>query len=248
MKTITLSRGLATQVDDDVYEWASHHKWHVAIARGKQYAKAKINGEHLALHRMVVQAKPGQLVDHINGNSLDNQSANLRIANHSQNAANRPARAGHIKGVRWDRRRGYFIYYIRCRGQRYSQGGFTTSEAASIAYEAHAAKLFGPFARHLSAPPPPPQAIEITLPPEPARWPRCPGKYRRRRKKPVKPVVRAETTKVSSLARLLGITTRKLIQDLSQKGFAVEVADNRISHEAITAYLLKSGLHTCTLI
>jgi len=37
------------------------------------------------LHRLIMRAQKGQLVDHINNNGLDNHVTNLRISNFSQN-------------------------------------------------------------------------------------------------------------------------------------------------------------------
>lgn len=53
------------------------------------------------LHRLVVGAKKGDIVDHINGNRLDNRRCNLRVVTRSQNNLHRKVENKHgVAGIR----------------------------------------------------------------------------------------------------------------------------------------------------
>jgi hypothetical protein len=228
MKTIPLTRGYETIVDDDVYVWASKHKWHAA-GTTKIYAIRKVKRKQVALHRVIMDAKPAGLVDHKSGNSLDNRRENLRIADHSQNAANRPPKAGRLKGIHWDKRSKSWRYDITCRQKKYRKSGFSTPELAMLAHLARAKELFGEFAwdsaKQLDPLPPPiapkpdqpttsliqPKAIKRTY------WP-----HGKRNVKSEIPIVRPRGPKmilISKLARALGVTSKRLIESLNMNGF-----------------------------
>lgn len=64
---------------------------------------------YIQLHRFVMNADEGMLVDHANGNGLDNRKANLRVCSNEQNTQNQvhlrsDNRTG-IRGVCWDKDR-----------------------------------------------------------------------------------------------------------------------------------------------
>lgn len=70
--------------DEDVIK---KNKWHFSItAQGKIYIK---NGKRKLLHRLLLKAQKGEIVDHINGDTLDNRKENLRITDSSGNNKNR---------------------------------------------------------------------------------------------------------------------------------------------------------------
>ena len=64
------------------------------------YACARIKDRYVLLHRLIIDAKKGEIVDHINRNRLDNRTSNLRIATRSQNTLNSAMRLDNTTGYR----------------------------------------------------------------------------------------------------------------------------------------------------
>jgi hypothetical protein len=148
---IPLSRGLFATVDDADAEWLSQFKWSAQKSeRGHHYAHRayRENGRKIwvKMHRLIMGAEPGQIVDHRNADTLDNRRANLRFCTTSQNMMNaRGKGAIPFKGV-W-RSHNQYAATIKVNGIRHWLGAFRTPEEASEAYDAAAKRLFGEFAR-----------------------------------------------------------------------------------------------------
>ena len=151
MKLIPLSRGQFAKVDDEDYERIAQHKWHVAA---KGYASRHEGSSKVYMHREVLAAPMGFVVDHANGDRLDNRRANLRLCTHSQNSANMRLlgrNTSGFKGVtRQDNRWKAQLYH---HGRNYHLGLFDSPVAAALAYNNAAKVHFGPFA-HLNVIPP----------------------------------------------------------------------------------------------
>lgn len=150
MKIIQLTRGKQTMVDDDDYDELSRFKWWTD-AYG--YALTSIGGrrdkKNVRMHRMIVQAKKGEVVDHIDGDPLNNQRNNLRIGTQKENIRNskpRKSRSGY-KGVSWYKQTSSWVARVVCDGKYYHVGYYKNPEDAARAYNKKATELFGEFAR-----------------------------------------------------------------------------------------------------
>ena len=95
-----------------------------------QHAK---KGEKIRLHRLLLGAKDGDIVDHANRDKLDNRKQNLRIATPSENTQNskisKKNKTGFI-GVWWDKDRKKWEVQIRLNGKSKKIGRFTNLEKA----------------------------------------------------------------------------------------------------------------------
>ena len=101
------------------------------------------------MHRVIMAAPSSRMVDHINGDGLDNRRANLRLATNSQNQHHRvsPSRAtSGLIGATFHPHSGKWQARLRHEGGRILVGYFETAEEAHIAYLAKAAELRGEFA------------------------------------------------------------------------------------------------------
>jgi hypothetical protein len=79
------------------------------------------------------------MIDHINGNPLDNRFKNLRLSNHKLNGQNQKAyrpknKSTQLLGASWHKRHKRFISFIKVDGKRKHLGYFDTAEEAHAAY------------------------------------------------------------------------------------------------------------------
>ena len=75
-KQIPLSQGKFAAVDDADYDWLAKHKWTYDY---KGYAMRRSANVTIYMHRVVLNASGPVMVDHVNGDGLDNRRENLRI-------------------------------------------------------------------------------------------------------------------------------------------------------------------------
>ena len=162
MKKLPLSQGLYALVDDEDYEALSKYKWSLSKggrSKTKLYAirsKRSDDPEHypssILLHRQLM-GFPASLVDHVDGDGLDNRRENLRLANHSENRCNRVSPgfgSTNYRGVYLDKSRKTgkrrWRVEIYKDGKKYRVGRFKTPEDAARAYNEKAKELHGEFA------------------------------------------------------------------------------------------------------
>jgi hypothetical protein len=94
---------------------------------------------------------PGILVDHRNGDTLDNRRTNLRLATCSQNSCNRQKTksktSSRFIGVSFDKHKVVWTAYISFHRKRIWLGCFKTEIAAAKAHDEAAKKYHDEFAR-----------------------------------------------------------------------------------------------------
>ena len=116
-----------------------------------RYVYTCVSRKRVWIHRLLAGAKEGEVVDHINGDGLDNRKANLRVCSPSQNLWNqrlsRLSTSG-VKGVHWHKGKRKWTGRVRAYNKNYDIKGFDTIEEAAEAIRVLRERLHGEFARH----------------------------------------------------------------------------------------------------
>lgn len=102
-----------------------------------------------SLHQIIMGEIPkGMVIDHIDGNPLNNQKSNLRICTPQQNQFNQRKTRGvsKYKGVSWYKNYKKWMAKIKFNGRTYNLGYFNTEIQAAKAYDEKAKEIFGEFA------------------------------------------------------------------------------------------------------
>lgn len=118
--------GKRTLVDDSTLKQYGHLTWHLSDT-GYAVRRNKSEGGTVRLHRLVVDAPEGMVVDHLNGNKLDNRASNLRVCTQAENARNRKGTVG----ICFDKSRSKWM--VKYRNQFY--GRYDTKEEAKRVYQ-----------------------------------------------------------------------------------------------------------------
>lgn len=154
LRKIPLTKGYFAVVDEEDYVWLSRWKWHVLISKGKKYAKRSefINGKNTAvlMHRQILNVPDNALVDHRDGDGLNNRRYNLRPATNQENSFNsqgyRKQTTSKYKGVSWDKHKKKWGAYIRINGKVKNLGRFDNEIEAAKVYDQAAREHYGDFA------------------------------------------------------------------------------------------------------
>lgn len=155
---IPLTRGFFAIINPEDFDLVGYHNWQSLVESHATYAtrpKPFINGKYagsLRMHRVIMGIDdPKILVDHIDGNGLNNRRENLRIVSSTENMWNRRRRTGgtsKYKGV-VKRDEESWTATIYPNGKCIHLGTFRNEEDAAHAYNEAAKKYHGQFA-HLN--------------------------------------------------------------------------------------------------
>lgn len=151
-KLISLSRGLCAKVSPEDYDELMLRSWFakpMSSSHEKYYAATSGGNRHDYMHRVIMDAKKGEEVDHINRDPLDNRRSNLRICSRSENCANstsRPNKYGYKGVTRCNNRpRPRYKGLVQWRGKLHYTKWFKTPFEAHLARVDLAKKLHGEF-------------------------------------------------------------------------------------------------------
>lgn len=145
------------KIDDCDFEMISKYKWLTVRSFGCSYAstskKIFFNGKlrHVRMHRIILNCSDGEIVDHKDGDGLNNQRQNIRKCTCLENSRNKDNRKKKsrisFKGVGWHKATKKFRAYINISYRHLSLGYYENEYDAARAYNEAAIKYFGEFAK-----------------------------------------------------------------------------------------------------
>ena len=154
MKRIPLTQNEFALVDNEDFKMISKHKWYCVRNKGNNYARRNVgvkpNRSSIEMHRVVLKCPNGMVIDHINGNSLDNRKKNLRVCTQAENTRNRIQRRScknKFKGITFHKHSKVWHAQICINYNNIYLGSFKNQKSAAIAYDAYAKRIHKQFAR-----------------------------------------------------------------------------------------------------
>jgi hypothetical protein len=148
--SIPLSKGQIALIDKEDLDKVKNYGWYATYDKiGKTfYATTRTHGTRIRMHRLILNAKEGQVVDHSDHNGLNNRKSNIRLCTQSQNCMNKRGQSNNssgYKGVSYHKRKNKYQAMIMINRKQMYIGSFCTASEASEAYQKKAQELFGSF-------------------------------------------------------------------------------------------------------
>ena len=139
-------KGHQVKVSVEDYDRCILKTWNVSgNTSGRAYFNTKTDKKIILLHHFILGSPDkGFVVDHINGNTLDNTRENLRFATYSQNSQNsRRKKQGDYIGIYYRPAKNHWSVYCN----KIYIGRYLSELEAAIAYDKAALIMFGEYAR-----------------------------------------------------------------------------------------------------
>jgi len=146
VRRIPVGKGLFATIDAADYEEVSKYRWYTSRHGRNIYAATNKNGRMVYMHRMLMRPRKGYVVDHIDGNSLNNRRCNLRVCTQAQNLINKAPRGGTSQFVGVYRSKNKWLAYVTRHGKYHYVGVFEDEVEAAKARERKAYELHGEYA------------------------------------------------------------------------------------------------------
>jgi len=146
MNEIRLSKGKKAIVDGLFTDHLKQYKWFATNGGNGYYAVRNSSVKHgkrklIYMHHCVAGFPlRGKVIDHKNGNTLDNRASNLQIVSHRENiskSVRKKKKTSKYVGVRWDKNAMKWRSQIKINGKLKHIGLFADEDTAGIAYEVH---------------------------------------------------------------------------------------------------------------
>jgi len=154
MAIINLTQNKQAIVDDEDLERVSKFKWQYSggyavsiVYAGRVNGKTKNHNYKLA--RLIMDAPKGLVVDHIDGNPLNNRRSNLQLCTQGLNTAkkaNQKNNTSGFRGVIWCKDRNKWCSRFYYQHKKWFLGYFDDIREAARAYDVKAHEVLGEFA------------------------------------------------------------------------------------------------------
>jgi AP2 domain. len=148
MKLIPLTKGRYAIVDDEWFDYLNQWKW---FYHSQGYAaRSTWNPRTIVfMHREIMKASKGKLVDHINGNKVDNRKFNLRFCTARQNNVNckiHITNKSGYRGVSWKKELKKWVAVCYLNNKVIYLGLFDKPHHAALARDLWMIDLHGKYA------------------------------------------------------------------------------------------------------
>lgn len=133
---------------DDFYKYKNCPAHIKKYNNGDKYLRIKYNGKWDVFHRLIMNAKASQLVDHINNDTMDNRKSNLRFVTRQQNAFNHKVfinNTSGVSGICFDKKNNRWYAQIMHSYHNNFLGYFDTKDQAIIARKQAEEQYFGEY-------------------------------------------------------------------------------------------------------
>lgn len=153
---LEMNKGLVLIIDTEDYDRIKGYRWCASSNDNRWEVRCTLNYGRtpISLHRFILNAPKGRLVDHINHNTLDNRKSNLRLCSNLENSRNkqnikREGSTSIYKGVsvcRSETGKPKYRADINTGSKQLQIGVFDLELDAALAYNEAAIRYHGEFA------------------------------------------------------------------------------------------------------